>query len=108
PAAEPPTPNGDSPIGPGFHEGHAVIYTAHGLPIGGLQSGHTYFVHVVDDYTINLAESFCEAVGCAAGPGGNPPAVAQNFITLNPSLSPQAVVPPLVPATTAPLPRPPT
>src|SRR5262249_20432770 len=93
-----PDANGDFPIGHGFHEGDAVIYTAHGLPIGGLQSGHTYFVHVVDDYTINLAESFCEAVGCAAGPGGNPPGVAQDFITLNPSLPPQAVVHTLVPA----------
>src|SRR5262249_52622307 len=98
-----PDANGDFPIGHGFHEGDAVIYTAHGLPIGGLQSGHTYFVHVVDDSTINLAESFWEAVGCAAGPGGNPPAVAQNFITLNPSLSPQAVVHTLVAANDAPL-----
>jgi hypothetical protein len=49
-----------------------VIYHAtggSGATLGaGIVDGGTYWVHVVDAYHIQLADSFCHAVGCPAGP----------------------------------------
>ncbi|HEX4526566.1 MAG TPA: hypothetical protein VH108_07475, partial [Gaiellaceae bacterium] len=73
----------------GFVEGEPVIYTVSDTfnQIGGLLSGHTYYVHIVDGFTIQLADTYCHAVGyghdnaCATGP--NPgDHIGQSFIAL--------------------------
>src|SRR5262249_27253883 len=92
-----PDSNGDYPNGHGFTNGQAVIYPATNpdgtsslttIAPGVIHDGDTLFVHVVDAFRIQLATSFCKAVGCAAGPGNNPPAIPQQFITLAPDTSP--------------------
>src|SRR5262249_54371422 len=90
-----PDSNGNYPTGHGFPNGQAVIYRAKkpdgspGTTIapGVISDGQILFVHVLDNYRIQLADSFCHAVGCAAGPGNNPPAIPQQFITLAPDTS---------------------
>ena len=49
----------------GFSEGEALIYQVsdNANKIGGLTDGNTYFVHVVDNWTIQLAGTYCTAVG---------------------------------------------
>ncbi len=44
--------------GHGFETGDAVVYTASGTAIGGLQSGRTYFVIEVDGALLQLSESW--------------------------------------------------
>ncbi len=79
----PPTINGH-----GLTEGQAVVYESNGTPsqdVGNLTNGSTYYVNVVDAWTINLANSYCEAVGygndsSCVDTSTNP--IGQNFIPI--------------------------
>ena len=105
-----PDSNGVFPNGHNFSDGEAVIYHAtggNGVTIGpAIHDGETLFVHRLNAYQIQLADSFCHAVGCA-DPDGNGPLTAtpQQFLTLTGDLSDlgRQVVHSLVAANDAPL-----
>src|SRR4029079_3585410 len=51
--------------------------------IGGLTNTSAYYVHVVSDHEVKLADSYCKAVGSTNDPTNCPTPVSQSFITLN-------------------------
>ncbi len=68
----------------GFSEGQQVVYdNGGGTSIGGLANTEDYFVHVVSDHEVKLADSYCKAVGSASDPTNCQTFTAQSFITLN-------------------------
>ncbi len=63
--------------GHGLSNGQKIVYESGGTVIGGLVAGGVYYVHRVDAFTIQLASSYCAAVGwdadhsCTSGVDGN-------------------------------------
>ncbi len=56
-------------VGHGLTEGQQVVYqTLNPTPIAGLVSGGTYFVHLDSDWTVQLAATYCDAVGSDEDP----------------------------------------
>ena len=74
-------------LGHGFTEGQRVVYQVSDPSehVIGLTNGGIYYVHVVDAWTIQLANSYCEAVGHAFDnacvDGSNNP-INQNLISI--------------------------
>ncbi len=75
-------------LGHGLTNGQLVIYEASdpSKHIGNLTSGFTYYVHVVDAWTIQLANTYCEAVGWSllANPGCVDATPQHNHINVTP------------------------
>src|SRR5260370_809290 len=59
-----PAVTGAPEYGHGLHEGQAIIYqvSPSGAGIGSLSDTGVYYVHVLDDWTIQLAGTYCDAV----------------------------------------------
>ena len=94
-----PDSNGVFPNGDNFSDGQAVIYHAtggNGVTIGpGIADGGLYYVHRLNAYQIQLADSLCHAVGCPDPDGAGPlVAIGQLFLTLSGDLSATARAPP--------------
>ena len=77
---------------PGFSSGEAVVYDSGGGAGIGLSNGGIYYVIKVDDNVIQLAATYCDAVGTAGDPG-TCPADQPDVLPPHPDLDPHPVTP---------------